>query len=981
MVYILTDENDNSSECSFTVTVTDDEAPTITNLPADIVVNTEPGLCGAFVTWVTPDFADNCQINTSFCSRASGDFFTEGSFTVNCSVFDEAGNMTTASFLVTVEDNEAPEFDCPAALSVIADGTILSDPSNILDEANNAGCNEIEINFTLPEATDACSPPVFVNQTGGFYENGDVFPVGVHSLEYTATDFDGNDAVCTLVITVEEEPGPGISPDFNGGLCAGTSGKLCVDLFPGATYAWSDPQGNTISTQNCVQIDDVTEANAGNYTVEVQTASGCVTQSVFNLVVFPAANLTVTVAPVFCATGEEDLVFNVIDTENTEITSYAWTGPNNLTFDAENLVVPNVSAANAGIYSLTTIDANGCTAQVSAEAVVTETPDVPAITTAEQSICVGETTILSADTDAPANAVYTWTAQPAEGAGIPADSDSPQIEVTPTTGMNITYFLTVTTDGCTSEPGHLNIIQEASPAVNVTATGENLCVTGDSTFVLTETGGEATAWTWAGPNGFFAEGSSISIENLAAEDAGFYTVTAVSSIGCESSEAYELTVTEQPTGLEAAFTDTQLCSNESAVLQFSGITGADVVYTYTDAFAENSTTNTSVNLGSFAPDDYDYSVTATIDGCTSEPVSAQFSVQAAPTLNVTQTGAEDCVPEGSQILLSGSGGATSYSWTRNGTVLSNFPVLLLANVDANDSGIYTLTAATSFGCTTSVSEELNISEAVEPVSVVFSNDGCMGEVLQLQAEDNNEGLNYRWLLDGTLRYSEQNPIIDFLSETDAGDYQVIATDPISGCADTSAVSTLNVLTDPVTQPDNAFIFLPTTHIEIIVTENDDLPLDSGYTVTVFQQPEFGRIEVIDAAKGHFDYIRETDRARTDRFFYEICYDDCDEACEREMVTVEILYSDDECVTTNLISPNGDGTNDEFIIYCLENGDFNDNELNIYNQWGDRVFRAAPYNNDWTGTFEGEDLPDGTYFYTFRRDANSELKKGSFTIFR
>ncbi len=46
------------------VTVTDNEAPTIDNLPANIAVNTDAGVCGADVTWVAPTPADNCAGST-----------------------------------------------------------------------------------------------------------------------------------------------------------------------------------------------------------------------------------------------------------------------------------------------------------------------------------------------------------------------------------------------------------------------------------------------------------------------------------------------------------------------------------------------------------------------------------------------------------------------------------------------------------------------------------------------------------------------------------------------------------------------------------------------------------------------------------------------------------------------------------------------------------------------------------------------------
>ncbi|MEL6639404.1 MAG: gliding motility-associated C-terminal domain-containing protein, partial [Bacteroidota bacterium] len=61
--------------------------------------------------------------------------------------------------------------------------------------------------------------------------------------------------------------------------------------------------------------------------------------------------------------------------------------------------------------------------------------------------------------------------------------------------------------------------------------------------------------------------------------------------------------------------------------------------------------------------------------------------------------------------------------------------------------------------------------------------------------------------------------------------------------------------------------------------------------------------------------------------------------------------------------------------------FPNNSIQIYNEWGDRIFSAAPYLNNWQGTYEGEPLPDGTYFYIFQSAPNAEIQKGYVTIFR
>jgi len=67
---------------------------------------------------------------------------------------------------------------------------------------------------------------------------------------------------------------------------------------------------------------------------------------------------------------------------------------------------------------------------------------------------------------------------------------------------------------------------------------------------------------------------------------------------------------------------------------------------------------------------------------------------------------------------------------------------------------------------------------------------------------------------------------------------------------------------------------------------------------------------------------------------------------------------------NVITPNGDGLNDRWIIDCIEN--FPDNNVSIYNIWGDEIYHFNQYDNItnvWKGTKKnGKKLPDGTYYY-------------------
>ena len=69
---------------------------------------------------------------------------------------------------------------------------------------------------------------------------------------------------------------------------------------------------------------------------------------------------------------------------------------------------------------------------------------------------------------------------------------------------------------------------------------------------------------------------------------------------------------------------------------------------------------------------------------------------------------------------------------------------------------------------------------------------------------------------------------------------------------------------------------------------------------------------------------------------------------------------------NIFTPNGDGINDYFEIGYGEEGrpinDLNEyflsHKLVIFNRWGRTVYESSDYKNDW----DGDNLPDGTYFY-------------------
>ena len=89
--------------CNFTVTIRDQEAPTI-QCPANLVVARDPAQCGAFVNF-TPLASDNCSVASVTSTPPSGSLFPPGFTTVTAVAHDASSNNSTpCSFTVQVVD-------------------------------------------------------------------------------------------------------------------------------------------------------------------------------------------------------------------------------------------------------------------------------------------------------------------------------------------------------------------------------------------------------------------------------------------------------------------------------------------------------------------------------------------------------------------------------------------------------------------------------------------------------------------------------------------------------------------------------------------------------------------------------------------------------------------------------------------------------------------------------------------------------------
>lgn len=107
--------------------------------------------------------------------------------------------------------------------------------------------------------------------------------------------------------------------------------------------------------------------------------------------------------------------------------------------------------------------------------------------------------------------------------------------------------------------------------------------------------------------------------------------------------------------------------------------------------------------------------------------------------------------------------------------------------------------------------------------------------------------------------------------------------------------------------------------------------------------------------------------------------------------LSLQQPDDTLKLGNLIfadffSPNADGHNDQYIIKNLEAWPYDNTSLKVFNRWGEVVYLASPYLNDWDGTnnqggaIGNKILIEGVYYFEFY-DGNGNKATGKITIKR
>jgi len=150
------------------------------------------------------------------------------------------------------------------------------------------------------------------------------------------------------------------------------------------------------------------------------------------------------------------------------------------------------------------------------------------------------------------------------------------------------------------------------------------------------------------------------------------------------------------------------------------------------------------------------------------------------------------------------------------------------------------------------------------------------------------------------------------------------------------------------------------------------------TTELLTQPLVGTVEKM--AEGIYLYTAPANYSGSVNFRYRVCSEQCPDVCQEAILVLQI-GQEPGCDMPTIITPNNDGVNDILVVPCLVLEDeYPRNRLSIFNQWGDEVYAASPYRNDWAGTYGGQILPPGTYFFVLDLQ-NGEVPESGFLIIK
>jgi gliding motility-associated-like protein len=615
-------------------------------------------------------------------------------------------------------------------------------------------------------------------------------------------------------------------------------------------------------------------------------------------------------------------------------------------------VQSTITASNlkAGNYTVTVSDAAGCTKTVNVT--ITEPAPIVITITKKDVACKGDLTgsaTASASGGIPPY-TYAWLTSPIQSTATISNL-SPG-----------TYSVAVFDSAGCFKAGSVTISEPATKFTASITDQVNVLCASSTTGSITVAGSGGTSPYQYNINGGAFQASGT-FNNLTA---GPYTIIVKDANDCQVIIA--ATITSPPNGITASITSqTNVpCAGEtngSATVTASGGTSP---YTYSWNTSPAQTTASIANLAAGT-----YIVTSTDNaGCfvldtaiITEPLKLKASI--------TNQVNFDCVTgTNGSVTVAGADGTPGYKFSLNGGVYQvggTFTNLAPGNYiitvqDTNNCKVDVPFEITVPGLILAADDPITTPEDIPVNANVMTNDQviCNLPIVVTANTDPQHG-TVIMNANGTFTYT---PSLNYYG-TDSFTYTI--TDNKGGASTATVSIQVDAVNDPPVAVDDYDTTNYNTAVTITVLSNDSDTENGILAVSVCDPPLNG--ELLLNNDGSITYTPNSDFSGNDKFCYTICDDGIPSRCDSAMVYIRVIPKPrvEDVFVYNGFSPNGDNNNDHLVIRGIE--DFPDNEIEFFNRYGDKIKKLSHYDNHnvfWDGTNKnGEQLPDGTYFYVLK----------------
>jgi gliding motility-associated-like protein len=319
--------------------------------------------------------------------------------------------------------------------------------------------------------------------------------------------------------------------------------------------------------------------------------------------------------------------------------------------------------------------------------------------------------------------------------------------------------------------------------------------------------------------------------------------------------------------------------------------------------------------------------------------------------------------------LPGYGSISNWAWDfGDGTTSTNQN----NTYDFTSPGLYDiqLVVTTNVGCSDTTIKQVNVYPL--PNANFGYDVNCNGSQITIDFNDQstvaNDVIN-SWFYDfgGQGSISAQNPTQLFVGSGNFVVSQIVST--VHGCVDT-VVQTITI----PQRPDAGFFYNTSNGLNIGAVFNF---IDTSYNANSYAW-NFGNGNTSFDQNPSYTYFNNGNYIVTLYVTGDFgCVDSAQALISINTITTEILQ-----LIPNAFSPNGDGSNDTWELDFL-NLLYPNAQVEIYNRWGQQLYFSEGTYTAWDGTYQGEMVPDGTYFYIINLNdsENTPPFKGALLLLR